>query len=107
MNLENKIAVITGGASGLGLATVQAYLAKGAKVAIFDLNAEQGAIVAAELGENVLFCQVNVADEASVQEAIAATVAKFGGYSYYRKLCRYRLGGAYCRQKWPYALRYF
>ena len=77
MNLENKIAVITGGVSGLGLATVQAYLAKGAKVAIFDLNAEQGAIVAAELGENVLFCQVNVADEASVQEAIAATVGRF------------------------------
>lgn len=78
MNLENKVAVVTGGASGLGLATVKAYLAKGASVAIFDLNAEQGALVAAELGEKALFCQVNVADEASVQQAIAQTLAKFG-----------------------------
>ena len=70
MNLQNKVAVVTGGASGLGLATVQAYLAKGAKVAIWDLNAEQGAIVAAELGSNALFCRVNVSDEASVQAAI-------------------------------------
>ena len=65
MNLENKVAVVTGGASGLGLATVKAYLAKGASVAIFDLNAEQGALVAAELGEIALFCKVNVAEEAS------------------------------------------
>jgi NAD(P)-dependent dehydrogenase (short-subunit alcohol dehydrogenase family) len=79
VNLQNKVAVVTGGASGLGLATVQAYLAKGAKVAIWDLNAEQGAIVAAELGANALFCRVNVSDEASVQAAIADTVAKFGG----------------------------
>ena len=79
MNLQNKVAVVTGGASGLGLATVQAYLAKGAKVAIWDLNAEQGAIVAAELGSNALFCRVNVSDEASVQAAILDTVAKFGG----------------------------
>ena len=78
MNLENKVAVVTGGASGLGLATVKAYLAKGASVAIFDLNAEQGALVAAELGEKALFCQVNVAEEASVQQAIAQTLAKFG-----------------------------
>ncbi|HNL79337.1 MAG TPA: 3-hydroxyacyl-CoA dehydrogenase [Agitococcus sp.] len=78
MNLENKVAVVTGGASGLGLATVKAYLAKGASVAIFDLNAEQGALVAAELGEKALFCQVNVADEASVQQAIAQILAKFG-----------------------------
>lgn len=78
MNLQNKIAVVTGGASGLGLATVKAYLAKGASVAIFDLNAEQGALIAAELGEKALFCQVNVADETSVQQAIAQTMAKFG-----------------------------
>lgn len=78
MNLENKVAIVTGGASGLGLATVKAYLAKGAAVAIFDLNAEQGALIAAELGEKALFCQVNVADEASVQQAIAQTMAKFG-----------------------------
>jgi 3-hydroxyacyl-CoA dehydrogenase/3-hydroxy-2-methylbutyryl-CoA dehydrogenase len=70
---------VTGGASGLGLATVQAYLAKGAKVAIWDLNAEQGAIVAAELGLKRIVLSCECGDEASVQAAIAATVAKFGG----------------------------
>ncbi len=78
MDMQNKVAVVTGGASGLGLATVEAYLARGAKVALFDLNVEQGQKVAAELGENALFCPVNVSDEASVQAGLAATVAKFG-----------------------------
>lgn len=78
MDLNNKVAVVTGGASGLGLATVEAYLAKGAKVAIFDLNVEVGQKVADELGANVVFCQVNVADEASVQAGLDKTVAAFG-----------------------------
>ena len=47
MELSHKVAIVTGGASGLGLATVEAYLSKGAKVAIFDLNVEQGQAVAA------------------------------------------------------------
>lgn len=78
MDLKNKVAVVTGGASGLGLATVQAYLAKGAKVAIFDLNAEQGQKVADELGANAVFCQVNVSDEASVLAGLEKTVKAFG-----------------------------
>jgi NAD(P)-dependent dehydrogenase (short-subunit alcohol dehydrogenase family) len=77
MDLSNKVAIVTGGASGLGLATVEACLAKGAKVVIFDLNVEQGQAVAARLGANVLFVQVNVSDEASVQAGIAKAVEKF------------------------------
>ncbi|MDP1539109.1 MAG: 3-hydroxyacyl-CoA dehydrogenase [Moraxellaceae bacterium] len=78
MQLQDKIAVITGGASGLGMATVKSYLAKGAKVAIFDLNAEAGQAAVQELGANVMFCRTNVSDEASVQEALAAVVANWG-----------------------------
>lgn len=78
MDLSNKVAIVTGGASGLGLATVEAYLAKGAKVAIFDLNVEQGQAVADRLGADVLFAQVNVSDEVSVQVGIAKTMEKFG-----------------------------
>lgn len=78
MQLQDKIALVTGGASGLGLATVKAYLARGAKVAIFDLNAEVGQAVAAELGANALFCRVNVSDEASVQAGLAEIAAKWG-----------------------------
>lgn len=78
MDLSNKVAIVTGGASGLGLATVEAFLAKGAKVAIFDLNVEQGQSVADRLGSNALFCQVNVSDEASVTAGIAKTREAFG-----------------------------
>lgn len=78
MELSNKVAVVTGGASGLGLATVENFVARGARVAIFDLNEEQGQAVVARLGENALFAKVNVADEASVQAGLAATLAKFG-----------------------------
>ena len=61
MKLDSTIAaVVTGGASGLGEATARALAAKGVKVAIFDMNADRGAEVAAEIGG--VFCQVNVAD---------------------------------------------
>lgn len=65
MNLQDKVAVVTGGASGIGLATVKAFLDKGAKVVIGDYNEEAGKKVKAELKEtydNVLFTQTNVAD---------------------------------------------
>ena len=61
---SNTAAVVTGGASGLGAATARALAAKGAKVAIFDLQAEKGEAVAKEIGG--VFCEVNVTDDASV-----------------------------------------
>jgi len=66
MKLDNSVsAVITGGASGLGLATATALAAQGVKVALFDLNEEIGPAKAEEL--NGVFCKVNVADEESVE----------------------------------------
>jgi len=62
-------AVVTGGASGLGAATARALAAKGAKVAIFDLQAEKGEAVASEIGG--VFCEVNVTDDASVDAGFA------------------------------------
>jgi NAD(P)-dependent dehydrogenase (short-subunit alcohol dehydrogenase family) len=79
VNLEDKVAVVTGGASGLGEATVRRYVAHGAKVAIFDMNDERGNALAAELGDSVFYQNVNVTDEHAVEAAIAATVAAFGG----------------------------
>lgn len=78
MKIENKVAVITGGASGLGLASVEKFVALGAKVAIFDFNDAAGAEAVARFGDKVIFVKVNVADEESVQSAIAKTVAHFG-----------------------------
>lgn len=78
MDIKNKVAVVTGGASGLGEATVRLYVEKGAKVAIFDMNNERGNQLAKELGDAVIYHNVNVVDEASVEAAIKDTVAKFG-----------------------------
>ncbi|MBR9912850.1 MAG: 3-hydroxyacyl-CoA dehydrogenase [Gammaproteobacteria bacterium] len=78
MQIEGKVAVITGGASGLGEATVRRFVAQGARVAIFDMNAERGNAIAAELGQQVIYQSVNVTDEASVKAGIDATLAAFG-----------------------------
>lgn len=70
MKVNSSIAaVVTGGASGLGEATARALAAKGAKVALFDLNEERGQAVAAEIGG--IACRVDVSDEASVDAGFA------------------------------------
>ena len=51
MKIEGKVAIVTGGASGLGKATAEALIAAGAKVAIWDMNQEAGEQVAKELGD--------------------------------------------------------
>ena len=77
MKIDNTIAaVVTGGASGLGEASARALAAKGAKVAIFDLNAERGEAVARDIGG--VFCQVDVSDEASVDAGFAKARAAHG-----------------------------
>ncbi|APE27076.1 SDR family NAD(P)-dependent oxidoreductase [Aurantiacibacter gangjinensis] len=70
MQIDTSIAaIVTGGASGLGEATARALAAKGAKVALFDLNEERGEAVAAEIGG--VFCKVDVSDEASIEAGFA------------------------------------
>lgn len=78
MELNGKVAIVTGGASGLGEATVHAYLEAGSKVAIFDLNDERGKALEAESGDNVVYYHVDVTDEENVQNAIDKTVTAFG-----------------------------
>jgi NAD(P)-dependent dehydrogenase (short-subunit alcohol dehydrogenase family) len=70
------VAVVTGGASGLGLATVKALRAAGAKVAIFDLNPETGEKMAAETG--AIFCACDVLSDESVDAAFAKARAAQG-----------------------------
>lgn len=77
MKIDSSLAaVVTGGASGLGLATVKALRAAGAKVAIFDLNAEIGEKMAAETG--AIFCQCDVLSDESVDAAFAKARAAQG-----------------------------
>ena len=79
MELQDKVVVITGGASGLGRATADYFVGKGARVSLFDLNEEAGNAAVAELGEdNALFAATDVTSEESVSAAVEATMEKFG-----------------------------
>ncbi|REG50592.1 NAD(P)-dependent dehydrogenase (short-subunit alcohol dehydrogenase family) [Paraburkholderia sp. BL6669N2] len=75
MNLQNKVAVVTGAASGLGLATCKALAAAGAKVVGFDLD---GAKLGEALGPDIKGVAVDVANEESVKEGIATVVRTYG-----------------------------
>lgn len=80
MQLSSVRAVITGGVSGLGFAVAQHLVGHGAKVALFDLNDEKGAIAVAELGaENACYFTTNVSDEAGVVANLAAAKKFLGG----------------------------
>lgn len=76
MNMQGQAAIVTGGASGLGGATAERLARHGAKVTLFDLNAELGAAKAKEIGG--LFVAVNVTDEVAVEDAIAVAEAAHG-----------------------------
>lgn len=78
MNLNNKVAVITGGASGLGRATAETIVAEGGRVALLDLNEELARNTAKELGDAARAYTANVVEEDSVQSAIDAVMNDFG-----------------------------
>ncbi|MCH1580439.1 MAG: SDR family oxidoreductase [Luminiphilus sp.] len=79
MDMKEKVAVVTGGASGIGQAVARRLAEAGGKVAIFDLNEDAGQAMVAELGaDNCVFANVNVVDEASVKAGIEATVSAMG-----------------------------
>ena len=81
MEIKDKVAIVTGGASGIGLATVKAFVEKGAKVVVADFNEEAGQAVVKELkdqGADVIFVKVNVADEESVKNLVAEAVKHYG-----------------------------
>lgn len=76
--LENKVAIITGAASGMGAADARLFVKEGAKVVITDLNEAAGKALAEELGENALFIRQNVAEESEWTRVVEETVAAFG-----------------------------
>ena len=78
MDIKNKVAVITGGASGLGRATAELFAERGAKVAIFDLNDELGNEFAEGDAANRAYFKTNVVSEETVQANIDAVVERFG-----------------------------
>ena len=78
MQIENKVFIVTGGASGLGAATAHMLVKAGAKVMLVDLNAEAVAAQALALGEQARSAVADISQADAAQAAVAATVAAFG-----------------------------
>ncbi|WEV64225.1 glucose 1-dehydrogenase [Bifidobacterium sp. ESL0732] len=76
--LNDKVALVSGGASGIGLAIAKKFVDEGAQVALGDINAESGEKVAAELGENAMFVTLDVTKEEMWEQAFKDVIAKFG-----------------------------
>ncbi|MCS6836572.1 MAG: 3-hydroxyacyl-CoA dehydrogenase [Anaerolineae bacterium] len=72
MELQGSVALVTGGASGLGEGVVRRFITQGAQVVIVDRNDERGAALASELGASVRFVKADVSSEEDMQAAIAA-----------------------------------
>ena len=75
--LDGKVAVITGGASGIGKASVKLFVEEGARVVFGDIQDERGQALANELGENALFLHCNVRKESDIKALIDLAVNKF------------------------------
>ena len=78
MSRAGKTYIVTGGASGLGLATLHALHREGANVSVFDRDAEAGNALVEELQDRVAFFEVDVTDESVIAQAVEDTVTKFG-----------------------------
>lgn len=78
MQLHNRVALVTGAASGIGLAIAAAFIAEGAKVLLADVDTVKGGAAAADLGAAAAFIRCDVADGAAVTAAVAEAVARFG-----------------------------
>lgn len=76
--LADKVAIITGGAAGMGEAHVRRFIDEGAKVVLTDVNVEKGEALSEKLGENALFIEHDVTDEAGWEKVVTAAEETFG-----------------------------
>lgn len=81
MEIESAKALVTGGASGLGLATAAAIIKQGGQAVLLDINDEAGAAAAASLGNNTIYLRTDVSAEADVQGSVAKAAEHMGGIS--------------------------
>jgi NAD(P)-dependent dehydrogenase (short-subunit alcohol dehydrogenase family) len=77
--LAGKVAIVTGGASGIGEGTVRRFVEEGAKVIIADVQDDPGQSLASELQGEAIYCHTDVSKEADVKAMVAAAIEEFGG----------------------------
>jgi len=78
MDIQGKVALVTGGASGLGAASVRTIVSAGGRAMILDLNEKAGQALAGALGDAVRFVRADVSDPGDVEQAVKATADAFG-----------------------------
>lgn len=76
--LQDKVALITGGTSGIGEATAELFVSEGARVVITGRSEEKGAGIAERLGENAVYVHADVTQEADIAASVDATLSQFG-----------------------------
>jgi acetoin reductase-like protein len=79
MKLQDKVAIVTGGAQGIGEAIVRAFAAEGARVVIADVAQDKAGALAQDIGDNALAVRLDVRDPASIDATVKAAVERFGG----------------------------
>jgi acetoin reductase-like protein len=79
MKLKNKIAIVTGGAQGIGEAIVRAYAAEGARIVIADVAEDKAQSLARDIGNDALAVRLDVRDPASIDATVKTAVERFGG----------------------------
>jgi acetoin reductase-like protein len=79
MKLQDKVAIVTGGAQGIGEAIVRAFAAEGARVVIADVAQDKAGALAQDIGNNALAVRLDVRDPASIDATVKAAVERFGG----------------------------
>ena len=108
MDLNNNVALVTGGASGLGRGAVEHFVKNGAKVAILDINDDKAKEVVELLGEdNVTYFNTNVMEEESVQNALAGIKETFGKLNFVVNCAGTGYGARILGRKGPHPLDIF
>lgn len=78
MRLQNKIAIVTGASSGIGLGIAKLFLQEGAKVILSDINEADGVKLAQSLGQNASFIKTDVSKSTEVHQLVSTTLEKYG-----------------------------
>jgi NAD(P)-dependent dehydrogenase (short-subunit alcohol dehydrogenase family) len=107
MQLQDIVAVVTGGASGLGRATAEEFVKAGARIAVLDLNREAGTKWCKELGAAGMFAAVDVCDESSVGTALDQVSENFGGINVCVNCAGIAVGRRVLGKEGPFPLEQF